>query len=169
MVFWCVAASFYTGDPDVILKCIVFGFFANAARIHHSGSYRWERSWPFITFFIRCPTFPSKGLISVFVTHTRIYLPCQDFTRRPWASHPPQLCAVWRETSKMVSTFSFCSTINNRFLLLPYSCTFLYMKYFTLSPFQGCFQWSGADVKILHAWCDCCWVVLVGWVGPSLL
>uniref|UniRef100_A0A3Q3LHW9 RNA helicase n=1 Tax=Labrus bergylta TaxID=56723 RepID=A0A3Q3LHW9_9LABR len=28
------------GDPDVILKCIVFGFFANAARIHHSGSYR---------------------------------------------------------------------------------------------------------------------------------
>ncbi|MEQ2178185.1 hypothetical protein GOODEAATRI_011269, partial [Goodea atripinnis] len=31
---------FYTGDPDVILKCIVSGFFANAARIHHSGSYR---------------------------------------------------------------------------------------------------------------------------------
>lgn len=29
-----------TGDPDVILKCIVSGFFANAARIHHSGSYR---------------------------------------------------------------------------------------------------------------------------------
>ena len=29
------------GDPDVILKCIVAGFFANAARIHHSGSYRW--------------------------------------------------------------------------------------------------------------------------------
>ncbi|CAM9328515.1 unnamed protein product, partial [Lampetra planeri] len=28
------------GDPDVILKCIVSGFFANAARIHHSGSYR---------------------------------------------------------------------------------------------------------------------------------
>ncbi|KAA8590966.1 hypothetical protein FQN60_001909 [Etheostoma spectabile] len=28
------------GDPDVILKCIVYGFFANAARIHHSGSYR---------------------------------------------------------------------------------------------------------------------------------
>uniref|UniRef100_A0A672HAF1 Probable ATP-dependent RNA helicase DHX35 n=1 Tax=Salarias fasciatus TaxID=181472 RepID=A0A672HAF1_SALFA len=28
------------GDPDVILKCIVAGFFANAARIHHSGSYR---------------------------------------------------------------------------------------------------------------------------------
>ncbi|MBN3311408.1 DHX35 helicase, partial [Atractosteus spatula] len=28
------------GDPDVILKCIVSGFFANAARLHHSGSYR---------------------------------------------------------------------------------------------------------------------------------
>lgn len=28
------------GDPDVILRCIVLGFFANAARIHHSGSYR---------------------------------------------------------------------------------------------------------------------------------
>ncbi|KAK0130794.1 putative ATP-dependent RNA helicase DHX35 [Merluccius polli] len=28
------------GDPDVILRCIVAGFFANAARIHHSGSYR---------------------------------------------------------------------------------------------------------------------------------
>uniref|UniRef100_A0A8D3A7L7 RNA helicase n=1 Tax=Scophthalmus maximus TaxID=52904 RepID=A0A8D3A7L7_SCOMX len=28
------------GDPDVILKCIVSGFFANAARVHHSGSYR---------------------------------------------------------------------------------------------------------------------------------
>ncbi|XP_047439691.1 probable ATP-dependent RNA helicase DHX35 [Mugil cephalus] len=28
------------GDPDVILKCIVSGFFSNAARIHHSGSYR---------------------------------------------------------------------------------------------------------------------------------
>uniref|UniRef100_A0A6Q2YUB5 RNA helicase n=1 Tax=Esox lucius TaxID=8010 RepID=A0A6Q2YUB5_ESOLU len=28
------------GDPDVILRCIVSGFFANAARIHHSGSYR---------------------------------------------------------------------------------------------------------------------------------
>ena len=35
-------AIFCTGDPDVILKCIVLGFFANAARIHHSGSYRWE-------------------------------------------------------------------------------------------------------------------------------
>lgn len=32
----------YPGDPDVILKCIVLGFFANAARIHHSGSYRWD-------------------------------------------------------------------------------------------------------------------------------
>lgn len=31
---------FFTGDPDVILRCIVAGFFANAARIHHSGSYR---------------------------------------------------------------------------------------------------------------------------------
>ncbi|KAF4077859.1 hypothetical protein AMELA_G00192850 [Ameiurus melas] len=28
------------GDPDVILRCIVSGFFANAARLHHSGSYR---------------------------------------------------------------------------------------------------------------------------------
>uniref|UniRef100_A0A673HAT1 Probable ATP-dependent RNA helicase DHX35 n=1 Tax=Sinocyclocheilus rhinocerous TaxID=307959 RepID=A0A673HAT1_9TELE len=28
------------GDPDVILRCIVSGFFANAARMHHSGSYR---------------------------------------------------------------------------------------------------------------------------------
>ncbi|XP_077439594.1 putative ATP-dependent RNA helicase DHX35 isoform X1 [Vanacampus margaritifer] len=28
------------GDPDVILRCIVAGFFANAARVHHSGSYR---------------------------------------------------------------------------------------------------------------------------------
>ncbi|KAG9332603.1 hypothetical protein JZ751_014701 [Albula glossodonta] len=28
------------GDPDAILRCIVSGFFANAARMHHSGSYR---------------------------------------------------------------------------------------------------------------------------------
>lgn len=35
-----IAIFFCTGDPDVILKCIVLGFFANAARIHHSGSYR---------------------------------------------------------------------------------------------------------------------------------
>uniref|UniRef100_A0A3B5KEU0 RNA helicase n=1 Tax=Takifugu rubripes TaxID=31033 RepID=A0A3B5KEU0_TAKRU len=28
------------GDPVVILRCIVLGFFANAARLHHSGSYR---------------------------------------------------------------------------------------------------------------------------------
>uniref|UniRef100_A0A4W5K2F7 RNA helicase n=1 Tax=Hucho hucho TaxID=62062 RepID=A0A4W5K2F7_9TELE len=28
------------GDPDVILRCIVSGFFSNAARMHHSGSYR---------------------------------------------------------------------------------------------------------------------------------
>lgn len=31
-----------SGDPDVILRCIVSGFFANAARLHHSGSYRWD-------------------------------------------------------------------------------------------------------------------------------
>lgn len=35
-----ITAFLYPGDPDVILKCIVLGFFANAARIHHSGSYR---------------------------------------------------------------------------------------------------------------------------------
>ncbi|MBN3279122.1 DHX35 helicase, partial [Polyodon spathula] len=28
------------GDPEVILRCIVSGFFANAARLHHSGAYR---------------------------------------------------------------------------------------------------------------------------------
>lgn len=42
-VFSCVLTTLHvcpTGDPDVILRCIVSGFFANAARIHHSGSYR---------------------------------------------------------------------------------------------------------------------------------
>ncbi|XP_041526342.1 probable ATP-dependent RNA helicase DHX35 isoform X2 [Microtus oregoni] len=28
------------GDPDPVLKCIVSGFFANAARLHSSGAYR---------------------------------------------------------------------------------------------------------------------------------
>ncbi|XP_028667591.1 probable ATP-dependent RNA helicase DHX35 isoform X2 [Erpetoichthys calabaricus] len=28
------------GDPDVILRCIVSGFFANAARLHYTGTYR---------------------------------------------------------------------------------------------------------------------------------
>ncbi|XP_039590993.1 probable ATP-dependent RNA helicase DHX35 isoform X2 [Polypterus senegalus] len=28
------------GDPDVILRCIVSGFFANAARLHFTGTYR---------------------------------------------------------------------------------------------------------------------------------
>lgn len=30
------------GDPDPVLKCIVSGFFANAARFHSSGAYRYE-------------------------------------------------------------------------------------------------------------------------------
>lgn len=30
------------GDPDPVLKCIVSGFFANAARLHSSGAYRYE-------------------------------------------------------------------------------------------------------------------------------
>lgn len=28
------------GDPDPVLRCIVSGFFANAARFHSSGAYR---------------------------------------------------------------------------------------------------------------------------------
>ena len=28
------------GDPDVVCRCIVAGFFANAARLHASGGYR---------------------------------------------------------------------------------------------------------------------------------
>lgn len=39
----------------------------------------------------------------------------------------------------------------------------------SLSPLQGCLQWSGADFKVLHARCDCCWVILAGWIGPPLL
>ena len=30
-----------TDDVDAICKCIVAGFFANAARLHPSGSYRY--------------------------------------------------------------------------------------------------------------------------------
>jgi hypothetical protein len=28
------------GDPDPVLRCIVAGFFANAARFHSTGAYR---------------------------------------------------------------------------------------------------------------------------------
>lgn len=28
------------GDPDPVLRCIVSGFFANAARFHSTGAYR---------------------------------------------------------------------------------------------------------------------------------
>lgn len=30
----------HVGDPDPVLRCIVSGFFANAARFHSTGAYR---------------------------------------------------------------------------------------------------------------------------------
>lgn len=30
----------HIGDPDPVLRCIVSGFFANAARFHSTGAYR---------------------------------------------------------------------------------------------------------------------------------
>lgn len=32
--------SVCVGDPDPVLRCIVSGFFANAARFHSTGAYR---------------------------------------------------------------------------------------------------------------------------------
>lgn len=32
---------FFPGDPDPVLRCIVSGFFANAAKFHSTGAYRW--------------------------------------------------------------------------------------------------------------------------------
>lgn len=32
---------FFPGDPDPVLRCIVSGFFANAAKYHSTGAYRW--------------------------------------------------------------------------------------------------------------------------------
>ncbi|OXB52549.1 UNVERIFIED_CONTAM: hypothetical protein H355_005658, partial [Colinus virginianus] len=29
-----------SGDPDPVLRCIVSGFFANAAKFHSTGAYR---------------------------------------------------------------------------------------------------------------------------------
>lgn len=66
-------------------------------------------------------------------------------------------------------TFMVCRELTCMYALLLKCVSYTTLKYLALSPFQGCFQWSGADVKILHAWCDCCGVVLVGWAGPSLL
>lgn len=104
----CVA-----GDPDVILRCIVSGFFANAARIHHSGSYRWELGSTITVIFFSPSTLKWSlkviHTISNQISHRSLFLSLsQDFTRRPWASHPPQLCAVRREASKVVSSFSMC-------------------------------------------------------------
>lgn len=31
---------FSSGDPDPVLRCIVSGFFANAAKFHSTGAYR---------------------------------------------------------------------------------------------------------------------------------
>lgn len=44
----------------------------------------------------------SHALKSIF---TLFLLLCQNFARWSWAPHPPQLCALWRKTSKMVSTY----------------------------------------------------------------
>lgn len=88
----------FSGDPVVILRCIVLGFFANAARLHHSGSYRYVVCLQISQVKRNCW---HLVLLSLFKK-----IP-QDFTGWSRTSHPPEFCALCRETSKMVSRFIY--------------------------------------------------------------
>lgn len=97
---WVAAASVsnprpltVAGDPDVILKCIVSGFFANAARIHHSGSYRSE---VFQSFLGPGPDLLTPGQKSF-------------LGPGPWTSSH-LLCSVFLGLYEMIVNFTFTQT-----------------------------------------------------------
>lgn len=77
VLIWHVCCFCCTGDPDVILKCIVSGFFANAARIHHSGSYRWGINY--MSNFNKQEEFRSH-ITLLFVFFSELYVMIVNFT-----------------------------------------------------------------------------------------
>lgn len=97
-VMSCSRDIFPAGDPIPVQRCIVSGFFANAARLHYTGCYRLE--WALTNWLSMLPLFePHSVMRSLWC----LFSPPQNSEGGSLPLHPPLFHPLWAEVSTMVN------------------------------------------------------------------